>query len=166
MTMSLIVDFPHMPNATDLHTTKKKRRTVRFSHNSMLHCFEACQDPGTSSWFSCMDKQRFKQEAKHEIATFQRMKESGCDINRILSSDSTMCLFGLEQQLVSREFTKKRLITRRLVTLDVLAEQDRHLSCLAEDEQERIAAASRRHSDWSIVQALTIGSFQAMSQST
>eukprot|EP00571_Detonula_confervacea_P015566 CAMPEP_0172308734 /NCGR_PEP_ID=MMETSP1058-20130122/9250_1 /TAXON_ID=83371 /ORGANISM="Detonula confervacea, Strain CCMP 353" /LENGTH=152 /DNA_ID=CAMNT_0013021225 /DNA_START=25 /DNA_END=480 /DNA_ORIENTATION=- len=150
---SLIVDFPrggcaqfehevHMPDATT-----KKHRTVRFSPNSTLHCFEAPQDRCASSWYSSIDQRRFKREAKREIVSFQRMEMSGRDIKRVLHGDQ-MCLVGLEQQLVSREFTKKRAITRRLVILAVLTEQARHLSYKADDKPARIAAASMQHSEW------------------
>lgn len=75
-----------------------------------------------------------------------------------------MCPVGLEQQLISSAFTKKRAITKRLVVLAVLTEQTRPVKHdVADDRWERIARASSEHSEWSRAQAQTIGNFQAMS---
>ena len=72
------------------------------------------------------------------------------------------CPIGLEKQLVSKDFSKKRALSRRLVMAAVHMEQQAQFSHEHEhDRQERIAAASIRHSEWSKAQALTIGNFQS-----
>ena len=103
-----------------------------------------------------------KVRAKYEIALFRRMRQNGCDKNRDAGAPSDICPIGLEQQLISSEYTKKRAITKRLVTLAVLSEQARSVSAGEADgtRWERIAAASRQHSEWSRLQARTIGYFQ------
>ena len=105
------------------------------------------------------------------------MKESGRDIKCLREDEDKMCPFGLENSLISREYTKRRAITKRLVTLAVLTEQARSnirpliddnktisnetLIESEDDKWDRIAAASRQHSEWSRKQAQAIGSFQA-----
>ena len=167
---SLIVDFPrkciqyeaymHMPDTNNVILTKK-RRTVRFSPASFVRTYEAPQHQSAcSSWHTSADEQHFKKRARLETMIFRQMKEDGCDLVGTISSDM-LCPVGLEKHLISREFTRKRAITRRLVTLAVLREQARHVSSKADDQQERIANASKQHSEWSRAQAQTIGSFQA-----
>ena len=74
------------------------------------------------------------------------------------------CPVGLEKQLVSHDFTKKRKLTRKLVKATVRMEQARFSNTNEHeyDRQERIAAASIQHSEWSRSQALTIGDFQSI----
>ena len=129
----------------------------------MLHSYEAPQQSSaSSSWYMPEEKQLFKEQARQESRMLRRMKENGSDLSRMGAiSNDMLCPFGLEQQLVSRDFTKKRIITKILVRIDVLTEQARHASSEADDKQERIANASRQHSEWSTAQAQTIGTFQA-----
>mmetsp|Transcript_28214 Transcript_28214/g.67924 ORF Transcript_28214/g.67924 Transcript_28214/m.67924 type:complete len:182 (+) Transcript_28214:209-754(+) len=173
---SLIADFPrerihklkqydtHVPPyyASEGTASRKKRRIVQFSPTSVLHCYDAPEDDGSSSstsWYSSEEQHKFKQQSKREIMCFRLMKESGRDIKSQLPGD--MCPFGLEQSLISKIYTKKRAITKRLVTLAVVAEQERTLFHTSDDKWERIAAASMQHSQWSRTQAQAIGSFQA-----
>ena len=73
-----------------------------------------------------------------------------------------MCPVGLEK-LISNDFMKKRELSRKLVKAAVLMEQARIMSHEHEyDRQERIAAASRKHSEWSRSQALSVGTFQSI----
>ena len=73
-----------------------------------------------------------------------------------------LCPFGLEKQMISINSTKKQVLARKIVKAAVLMEQARIMSQYEHeyDRQERIAAASMRHSEWSRSQALSIGTFQ------
>ena len=150
-------DFPYQS------LIPKKR--VQFSTISSLYTYQDCQDDLVVSsrcrWYSLEDYQRFKQEAKRDrISCLQKKKRksNGDDIG-----DDTVCPFGLELQLVSSDFTKKRLIKKALVGLAVREEQERPTNENFIYRQERIAAASRRHSEWSRIQAQAVGAFQAIS---
>ena len=138
------------------------KKRVQFSTISSLYTYQDCQDNlGDSSrcrWYSLEDYQRFKQEAKRDrISCLQKKKrKSNGDI------DDTVP-FGLELQLVSTDFTKKRLIKKALVGLAVREEQERPTNENFIYRQERIAAASRRHSEWARIQAQAVGAFQAIS---
>ena len=138
------------------------KKRVQFSTISSLYTYQDCQDNlGDSSrcrWYSVEDYQRFKQEAKQDrISCLQKKKrKSNGDI------DDTVP-FGLELQLVSTDFTKKRLIKKALVGLAVREEQERPTNENFIYRQERIAAASRRHSEWARIQAQAVGAFQAIS---
>lgn len=169
--MSILVDFPPecvrrhdgcglnmMPDISAVHTSER-RRTVRFSPTSTLLSYVVPQEQqrcASSSWYSTEDENLFKLQAKEEIMMLQRMKEDGCDINKLYP-------FGLEQQLISSLHTKQRKVTRKLVTLAVLTEQGRPPWHRGDDMVERIASASRQHSEWSRFQAQAIGSYQAIS---
>lgn len=170
---SLIVDFPNKPirhesgmPGINNRTFKKKLPSVRFSPTSALYAYrEPPRDPadGASPWYSSEDEEAFKFRTREEIRTLLKIKESGCELDQMGALFSELSPVGLEQHLISRDFARKRLITRRLVTLAVLNEQARRGASDDVDKQERIARVSMRHSKWSIAQAETIGSFQAMS---
>mmetsp|Transcript_11198 Transcript_11198/g.27528 ORF Transcript_11198/g.27528 Transcript_11198/m.27528 type:complete len:188 (-) Transcript_11198:266-829(-) len=178
---SLIADYPyecihrHRLKPDDMHAppycasedtaTRKKKRTVQFSTTSVLHCYDTPENDGcgsSTSYYSSEEEQQFKRQAKIDIMCFRLMKESGSEIKSELPDDM-LCPVGLEKSLISKDYTKKRAITKRLVMLAVLAEQSQTLHQKIDDKWERIAAASRQHSEWSRTQARTIGSFQANS---
>eukprot|EP00579_Thalassiosira_antarctica_P018043 CAMPEP_0201935022 /NCGR_PEP_ID=MMETSP0903-20130614/34740_1 /ASSEMBLY_ACC=CAM_ASM_000552 /TAXON_ID=420261 /ORGANISM="Thalassiosira antarctica, Strain CCMP982" /LENGTH=170 /DNA_ID=CAMNT_0048475361 /DNA_START=89 /DNA_END=601 /DNA_ORIENTATION=+ len=156
-----------VPDVNDV-ITMKKRRTVQFSHISMLRSYEASQDLNASSWYSSAEMRRFKHQARQERKVLWRMKKDRCYLHRLQHSPHKidMCTVGLEQQLISSEFTKRRVVSKRLVTLVVLREQARPLSHKADDKPERIAKVSRQHSEWSRAQAQTVGSIQAITRGT
>ena len=123
----------------------KSRMTVRFSPTSTLHCYFKSQD---DTWYSSEDEQRFKQQAKEDrISCLRRLKT---------------CPVGLELKIISIDICKKRILTRELVRLAVRLEQERPHNDDEYDRQERIAAASMKHSEWTRLQAEAIGTFQAM----
>ena len=141
------------------------KKRVQFSTISSLYCYQDCQDnlivSSRCRWYSLEDYQRFKQEAKRDrISCLQKKKRksNGDDIG----DDTGVCPFGLELQLVSSEFTKKRRIKKALVGLAVREEQERPTNENFIYRQERIAAASRRHSEWARIQAQAVGAFQAI----
>ena len=73
-----------------------------------------------------------------------------------------ICPVDFEQQLISSEFTKRRVILKRLEsrwTLAVLTEQARALSHKAHDKQEMITKVSRQYSEWSRAMAQVISYF-------
>ena len=151
-------DFPYQ----SLIIPKKR---VQFSTISSLYCYQDCQDDIVVSsrcrWYSLEDYQRFKQEAKRDrISCLQKKKRKskGHDIG-----DDTVCPFGLELQLVSSDINKKRRIEKALVGLSVRAEQERPSNENFIHRQERIAVASRQHSEWARIQAQAVGAFQAIS---
>ena len=159
----LIVDFPMTSSfPKSKNQTPKKRRsimTVRFSPTSTLHCFYKPQDEDISkSWYSSEDEQRFKQQAKEDTISCLRMKIRSDDTNTIHKT----CPVGLELKLVSPDFRHKRLLSKELVRLAVRVEQERTIYDNDYDRQERIAAASMKHSEWSRAHAETIGTFQAL----
>ncbi|KAL7532217.1 hypothetical protein ACHAWF_006818 [Thalassiosira exigua] len=175
---SLIVDFPRRctpfepepdldcidPDENDVEPRMKKPRTVRFSPISKLHKFDRPLDLDQEpSWYSREQEQEFKRRAKNDTLAIRLLKESGCEMSQVGSwtRSGDFCPFGLEQQLISKEYTQKRIIKRRLVVLAVLTEQARPASRSCDDRWERIARASSAHSEWARNQAQTIGSFQA-----
>ena len=141
------------------------KKRVQFSTISSLYCYQDYQDnlivSSRCRWYSLEDYQRFKQEAKQDrISCLQKKKRksNGDDIG-----DDTVCPFGLELQLVSSDFNKKRRIEKALVGLSVRAEQERPSNENFIHRQERIAVASRQHSEWARIQAQAVGAFQAIS---
>ena len=142
------------------------KKRVQFLKISSFYCYQDCQDDLIVSsrcrWYSLEDYQRFKQEAKRDrISCLQKKKRksNGDDIG-----DDTVCPFGLELQLVSSDFTKKRRIKKALVGLAVREEQEQERPTNENFifRQERIATASRRHSEWARIQAQAVGAFQAI----
>ena len=82
----------------------------------------------------------------------------------IVGRNDMLCPFGLEQQIISNEYTKKRVYTKILVTSAVLKTQARSLAS-GEDDDKMIAAianASMKRSEWSRERAQSIGTFQAI----
>ena len=141
------------------------KKRVQFSTISSLYCYQDYQDnlivSSRCRWYSLEDYQRFKQEAKRDrISCLQKKKRksNGDDIG-----DDTVCPFGLELQLVSSDFNKKRRIQKASVGLSVRAEQERPSNENFIHRQERIAVASRQHSEWARIQAQVVGAFQAIS---
>ena len=120
--------------------------TVRFSPTSTVHCYFRSQD---DTWYSSEDEQRFKQQAKEDRISCLRRNLKTCPV-------------GLELKIISTDICKKRILTRELVRLAVRLEQERPHNDDEYDRQERIAAASMKHSEWTRLQAETIGAFQAM----
>lgn len=177
---NLVVDFPCNPirwrrlGTPDSASRMPRTRppSVRFSDMSTLYFYhEGPLDPaaGPSLWYSDEEKEASKRRAGEEIATLQRIKEAGLHLNQMGAAlPADVSAVGLEQYLVSPEFTKKRWVTRRTVTMAVLTEQARGDDDAdvvgVTDKQDRIARASRKHSGWSAVQAETIGFFQATSR--
>lgn len=149
-------------NHPDSFGTTKVARSVRFSPFSTLHAYDDKREECTSSWYSPSEEDRFKEEARLDILAYKLML-NGVDASRLdIYSNGIITPVGLEKQLLSNENTKQRAITRRMVTVAVLAEQARHSSRSCNDKDDLIAAASMQHSEWSRTQAETIGSFQAI----
>jgi len=142
-------------------TIPKRRKTVRFFSESLLHCYEHPEAArGYSSWYTRDEEKSFKLQAKADIVHFKTAKACGRGTQGRAPSDA--CPVGLEQSLISNEHTRKRIMTKKLVELAVLVEQARPIHHANDDKVERIAAASRVHSEWSREQAQTIGMFQAI----
>ena len=156
------------------HISKKKKKcngkntTVRFSKYSEMVCFKPSNDTDTSAcWYSRNDEQRFKLQAKHDMISHLQ-KTDDMSLSTSTPSDDVMTPrsypVGLEQQLVSSEFTKKRIVTKRLVQLAVRMEQartnlDDDVDVIDTLKQDRIAMASMQYSEWSRHQATAIGTF-------
>ena len=142
------------------NVAKGNHKAVRFSSISVLHCFEAPTNQSGSTiktWHSAEEEDAFKLQTKREIATFRKLKERG-----LFEMPTDMSPVGLEQELISREYTKKRIINKRLGKLAVRAEQARFVPFESLDNrQERIASVSRQH-EWARTQAKTIGLFQVV----
>jgi len=71
---------------------------------------------------------------------------------------------GIEQGLISRLHTEKHVISRRLVTCAVLDKQARLIpnDIANEDNNKRVAIASKQHSEWSRAQEQAVGYFHAL----
>ena len=144
----------------------RKNTTVRFSKYSEMVCFKPSNDT-SACWYNRSDEQRFKLQAKHDMISHLQKTN---DMSTHTPSDDVMTPrsypVGLEQQLVSSEFTKKRMVTKRLVQLAVRMEQARIYSDDNADndtlKQDRIAMASMQYSEWSRHQATAIGTLHAM----
>jgi hypothetical protein len=147
---------------------KKPRRSVSFQSSSTLFCYKIPEDE-PQDWYTDEDEEIFKAEARKELAVFRCMKggfafagASGQSVSDP-QYQGKMCIVGLEQQLVSPEFSKKRARTKKLVMYAMLAEQIR--TCYGfddanDDKAKRIAEAARQHSEWSAAQAKIFGDFQ------
>ena len=153
---SLIVDFPSQHEFRQHKSTKAcRQRSVQFSTMSQMHITEPIDRP----WYTHQDEQQFRVNSRNEMLSYLRTKLTAQDAGVPLI---VSCPFGLEKQLVSKDFSKKRALSRRLVMAAVHMEQQAQYSHEHEyDRQERIAAASIQHSEWSKAQALTIGNFQS-----
>ena len=117
-------------------------------------------EPIDRSWYTRKDEQQFQVNARYEMLSYLRTKQAAQEAGVPVK---VTCPVGLEKQLISNNFTKKRVLTRKLVKAAVLMEQARIMSHEHEyDRQERIAAASRKHSEWSRSQALSVGTFQSI----
>ena len=160
----MVVDFPNRLDEYEhdpcSHITRE-RRSVRFSLSS-VHYYHSNVLEGeiASSWYTSEEEQRFKQMARQEISWFFKMIEDRRNVGFRLKSG--MSPVGIEQALISRSHTEKRVISRRLVRRAVLDEQAQLVP--NEDKNERIAIASMQHSEWSRAQAQAVGYFQALSR--
>ena len=165
------VDCP--PCTAHGHISKKKKKcnskntTVRFSKYSEMVCFKPSNDT-SACWYGRADEQQFKLQAKHDMITHLE-KTHDMSTSTSTPNDDVMTPrsypVGLEQQLVSSEFTKKRMVTKRLVQLAVRMEQARIYSADNVDDtlkQDRIAMASMQYSEWSRHQATAIGTLHTM----
>jgi hypothetical protein len=166
MPSSLAVDFPNRRQhkyEPHLHANiTQKHRSVRFSLSSSLYySSDVTQDEVVGSWYSSEEEQRFKRIARQEVRSFRKViVEDGFHVS--VRSKSGRSHVGLERSLASRAHREKRVMTRRMVLRAVLDEQSR--SVPHDDNHEKIAIASRQHSEWSRAQAQTIGYFQALSR--
>jgi hypothetical protein len=136
---------------------KSSRRSGSFQSRATLYCYEIREDE-LQEWYTDEDKETFKAEARKEVCVFRRIK-GGFASAQGQATSGDLCIVGLEQQLVSPEFSKKRVRTKEQVTYAVLAAQAKvDADCVA--KAERIAAAARRHSEWSASKAKMFGNFQ------
>lgn len=149
---------------TTLPSLKKKpRRSVKFNPNSTLYSYNVPQDD-PQDWYTNEDEEVMKADARKEVDIFRKMKGglrlAAAGLSR--HHQRNLCIVGLEQQLVSPEFTKKRARTKKLVKYAVLVEQAKINTAYGNTtvKAERIAAAARRHSEWSAEQAKMVGDFQ------
>jgi hypothetical protein len=142
---------------------KKPRRSVSFNPNSTLYRYNVPEDD-PQDWYTNQDEEVMKADARREVDIFRKMKgglTGAAGLSR--HHQRNLCIVGLEQQLVSPEFTKKRARTKKLVKYAVLVEQAKINTAYGYDnthKAERIAAAARRHSEWSAAQAKMFGDFQ------
>lgn len=149
---------------------KKQRRSISFQPTSQLYRYNVPEDE-PQEWYTGVDEEVFKKEARKDLTIFQRMK-GGFNVNgapRQSAPDpqpqhneiDSLCIVGLEQQLISPEFSKKRARTKKLVKYAVLLEQSKiDLGDSYNDKADRIAEAATRYSEWSAAQAKMFGDFQ------
>ena len=162
MQSSMLVDFPNRldEHEHDLCTNlTQKRRTVHFSLSTTLYYYpDVLEDKVASSWYTSEEQQRFKQMARQEMAWFIKMIEDSRYIGVRLKYG--MSPVGIEQAIISRSHSERRVILKMLVTRAVLDKQVR--SVPNEDNVERIAIASMQHSEWSRAQAQVVGYLHAL----
>ena len=153
----LIMDFPRTTTSK-----KKQQRMVRFSTMSAMVCYnDRGSDNTTARWYTNEDEQRFREDNQDEAISYVMHKETRGSISK--NNAPMICPVGLEQQLISREYTKKRSLMKRMAKFTVLREQARISSHNEHpgDKQDRIATASIQCTQWAREQATTIGAFQA-----
>ena len=139
---------------------KKKRRSVSFQLSSLLFCYGVPEDV-TQDWYTGEDEEIFKAEARKEVAVFRQMKGGFTGASGESAGDPQLCIVGLEQQLISLEFSRQRARTKKLVKCAVLLEQSKIGTCYGDsDKAERISAAARQYSERSAAQAKMFGDFQ------
>ena len=137
--------------------TAKSTRGVQFSHVSTLYSYN--KELTTSLWYSPEEEDASKLQAKLDVITYQSMAAS--NNNGTSKRRHAITPVGLEKSLVSRDFTKQRVLARKLVYAAVLGEQELAYRKNEEVKPDLIAAASMYHSEWSRSQAEEIGKFQA-----
>ncbi len=148
---------------------KKQRLSVSFQPRSLLYRYNVPEDE-PQEWYTGVDEEIFKKEARKDLAILQRMK-GGFNVNGAPgqsarardpqhNGNESLCIVGLEQQLISPEFSKKRARTKKLVKYAVLLEQSKIESGDGYDKADRIAEAAARYSEWSAAQAKMLGDFQ------
>ncbi|KAK1741047.1 hypothetical protein QTG54_008299 [Skeletonema marinoi] len=156
------VDKRHDHDRTMPSLKKKQRRSVSFQSSSLLFCYGVPEDE-PQDWYTGEDEEIFKAEARKELAVFRRMKGGFAGASGQLAGvhqhHRNLCIVGLEQQLISPEFSRKRARTKKLVKYAVLLEQSKAGTGYG-DKAERIAEAARRYSEWSAAQAKMFGDFQ------
>ena len=139
---------------------KKKRRSVSFQLSSLLFCYGVPEDE-TQDWYTGEDEEIFKAEARKEVAVFRQIKGGLTGASGESAGDPQLCIVGLEQQLISHEFSRQRARTKKLVKYAVLLEQSKIGTDYGDsDKAERISAAARRYSERSAAQAKMFGDFQ------
>ena len=106
-------DIESMTSSTE--TTKSTRR-VQFSHVSTMYSYN--KELTTSLWYSPEEEDASKLQAKLDVFAYQTMAAS--NNNGTSQCRHAITPVGLEKSLVSREFTKQRILTRRLVYAAVL----------------------------------------------
>ena len=149
-------DFVNLTHDSPIPSHKKKT-TLSFRSRSTLYCYDVPEDE-LQEWYTDEDEETFKAEAREEVSIFRRIKGGFASIQGQLTSGD-LCIVGLEQQLVSPEFSKKRERTKKLVTYAVLAAQATSDADCA-DKAESIANASKQFSEWSSSKAKMFGDFQ------
>ena len=151
--------LPSLKNNNNMK--KKQRRSVSFQTRSLLFRYDVPEDE-PQDWYTDADEDMFKAEAKYDLEILKRMKEGLAGANSQQHNEG-LCIVGLEQQLISPEFMKKRARTKKLVNYAVLLEQSKLRSRYGNgnsEKAERIAEAARQYSEWSAVQAKMFGDFQ------
>ena len=149
-----------LPSLKNNKKKKKQRRSVSFQTRSLLFRYDVPEDE-PQDWYTDADEDMFKAEAKYDLEILKRMKEGLAGANSQQHNEG-LCIVGLEQQLISPEFMKKRARTKKLVNYAVLLEQSklRNSYCGYSEKAERIAEAARQYSEWSAAQAKMVGDFQ------
>ena len=105
-------------------------RSVSFSSESTLTFFDSnyLKDLKNSLWYTSEDEDRFKTDAREELAAFRLLKERSPDEAPGKEScpqhlSSSMCIVGLEQYLISRDHSRKRTRIKKLVKCAVFDAQ-------------------------------------------
>ena len=151
---SLLVDFPSQSQEFQHKSKKIRRSSVHFSALSQMHIIEPIDRP----WYTHQDEQQFHDNDQNEMLSYLQTKQAAQDAG---VPHKVACPVGLEMQLISYDFIKKRDLTRKMVKAAIHMEQSQFYHEHEYDRQERIAAASIRYSEWSRTQALVNGAFQS-----
>jgi hypothetical protein len=140
---------------------EKPRRSVSFQYSSTLFCYYIPEHE-PQDWYTAEDEEIFKAEAQKEVDVLRRMKSASGQSDSYTQHHQNMCIVGLEQQLISPEFSAKRERRKKLVKDAVLREQSKidtgHGN--SSNKVKQIAEAARRYSERSVINAKAFGDFQ------
>ena len=108
-------------------SSSKTKRSVRFSSMSELYTYpndtttdNAEADTNSAIWYTSEDQQRFRRDAKDDASSYltkRATKQAEAKRTDLPVDHIEPPPFGLELQLVSKEHTQKRVMTRKLHVL-------------------------------------------------
>ena len=158
----LIVDFPSKGHSSSFMRAKT---TVQFASLAEVRIFQHQEkfDP-SDIWYSDQDYRSMKKVNRIEVVKEVHKKYLMLSTNQEGGSEvdytELTCLAGLEN-LLTPKIIKKAKASRRKCLNAVLEEQSQQESGERQEDPDKLAALSRRHSEWSAKRAIVIGKLQS-----